>query len=88
MEFLLKLSNNLDANNLIKLKIENTDLKNSNAYEAIINSIQTNFGLNSAEFVLLSKNGVEIRPGAPVHDCQMFQICPKVLGGKVSNFQK
>lgn len=81
MEFYIKLSNNISQKNSIKLSTSNP---NNSAYETLNDLIQAEFGLSTNDYDLTSTSGVLIKSNNLIQNGQTFQICPKVLGGKVS----
>lgn len=83
MEFQIKLFNNLSDNNSFNLKIEQTE-SDTSSYEILKNSLENLFDIRDESFVILSKNGVKINHKSLIQDGQILQVCPKVLGGKVS----
>jgi hypothetical protein len=84
MEYYIKFSNNSENNNLIRLQSNLlSDYKEKNTLEIIKEQIEDKFNLKSKEFTIISNNGIELKSNFMFQNGQVFQICPKVLGGKV-----
>jgi hypothetical protein len=85
MEIFLKISNDSDKKNLLKLNFPVNDSENyvEESFDLLEQTIGSRFGLSSSEYVISTNYGVEIKPGYTFQNGQTLQLCLKVLGGKV-----
>ena len=81
MDYYIKFSNNLNKS-LIRLQTKN-EITEKNTLEVIKEQIENKFNLESKEYSILSNNGIELKSNYLFQNGQVFQICPKILGGKV-----
>lgn len=76
MEIKIRLANSVDSN------LENIYVDGSDIISCIYDQIESSFGIERSQFVLVSKNGIKLDVKSQINESDVIQITPLVLGGK------
>jgi hypothetical protein len=82
MNLLLKFPSVTDEKTCFKYLELDFQSQSTVKYDELVERIETDFDLECEEYILVSRNGIQLKSNSFLNHGDVIQLCPKVLGGK------